>query len=223
MIYDIKVPTSFEQGDICHNLPKISIDHPQISNDEDIIQGLDFWEKFVTLQDKNIISQWQVNITPIITTGIILSQSCDLRNKSLILFAEIRNFNQNFSKNLPERYNQIRRMLRNETRTHYLPMCKKIEEFKEPKVIDFKSLFLVPYNLLVKKIDFFFIARLIPEARVVLQEKIARFFTRLAYDEQIFLTDKELDGWKISEKISEKEFEETKSRLKGLAIRKQCM
>ena len=223
MIYDINVPTSLEHGDICHNLPKFSIDHPQISNDEELIQGLDFWDKFLTLQDKNIISQWQVNIIPIITTGIILSQSCDIKDESFILFAEVRNNGQIFSQKLPERYNQIRKILRNDTRLHYLPMCKKIEDLKEPKIIDLKSLFLVPYNLLVKKIDFFFVARLIPEARVVLQEKITRFFTRLAYDEPIFLSDKELDGWKITEKISENEFEETKSRLKSLSLRKLCL
>ncbi|MEX2757179.1 MAG: hypothetical protein Q6365_017520 [Candidatus Sigynarchaeota archaeon] len=95
-------------------------------------------------------------------------------------------------------------------------------ELEEPRIIDFKSLFMVPYDSLKKNLKTFFVARLIPDARVVLQEKITRFFTRLAYDESIFLTDAELDGWKQAEGISETDFKETKKMLYNMPSRKSC-
>ena len=220
MIYDDSVPATLEQGDICHNLPKISVDQAFSFKTDDDFSGSSFWDDFLKNRVSLADSPWQLTIIPIITSGVVLSQSCDLRPGNTILFAEIRNNPDQLSQKVRARYRQIHKILRNETRLHYLPASKHIEELSEPKIIDFKSLFQVPYDVLTKNLKEFFVARIISEARVVLQEKIARFFTRLAYDEPIFLTDDELEGWKEEEDIKNDEFEEMVSKLKQFDVRK---
>ena len=58
-------------------------------------------------------------------------------------------------------------------------------------MLDFKSLFFIPFEFFQDNIQNFFVGRLKSNALKVLIEKISRFFTRLAYEDVMFLSGDE--------------------------------
>ena len=107
MIYDNNIPSTLEQGDICHNLPKISADQAFSSTSNDDIHSSNFWEDFSQSGSSGQKKEWQLSIIPIFTRGIILSQTCDLRPGASVLFAEIRENPDPLSQKGTARYKQI--------------------------------------------------------------------------------------------------------------------
>jgi hypothetical protein len=189
MIYKTLSPNNLEQGDICSNLPRIS------PIDIDFNSQKELWLNTIKkinkrqFQDKII----QFKIEPSRVDGVILSQSCDIRSGFSILFAELYELPENkLSPKLGKRIKGIKKIVRDETRAHYFPPDKNIKFFDKPKLLDFKSLFLIPFNFLNNHLDDFFIARLKKGAQEVLRDKIMRFFTRFAFEDIMFLNQKEL-------------------------------
>ncbi|MHA1168500.1 MAG: hypothetical protein ACTSRU_11805 [Candidatus Hodarchaeales archaeon] len=74
--------------------------------------------------------------------------------------------------------------------------------------MNFENIFQVPYDIINSNISVFFVARLKSPARKVLCDKISRFFTRLAFEEIIFLTDEEIKARISRNKITQEEAEE---------------
>ena len=183
MIYELSHDGQLEQGDILQNLPFID---PFVSN------FMSEWLKLVNggeeLADP-IISE----IEPIAKIGILLNQSCDIRRENNLVFAEISAIKNPFSPNSGKKVKQIRKIIRDETRTYYLPISKDI--FEIPHIVDFRRIFTVPAELILQDLDSFFVARLKKPATIILKEKICRFFTRLAFDDVIFFADHELEAY----------------------------
>ena len=88
MIYNIEIPDTLEQGDICQNLPKNT---PNQVNFEAI---KDQWQIVIKKMEKGDIPDkiFKLKVKPIVTNGVILSQSCDIRSDFSILFAELKKF-----------------------------------------------------------------------------------------------------------------------------------
>ena len=183
LIYDYNSNNLFEQGDICKNLPKIS---------PESILDLDNCLQLINTNKLGRLTTIEVHIRPILVNGVILSQTCDLRSGNNELFGELKEFKEGFSPKPYKRGTQIKKILRDDTRLHYFPGDEKIEILDFPKVLDLKSLFILPYDFLFSNINLFFLGRLFPEARTILKDKISRFFSRLEFENEIFLTDEEL-------------------------------
>ena len=209
MIYLKDIPKSLEQGDICWNLPKISPAQINFS----LIKG--FWIKNIKQAESGIPREpITLEIQPSLSCGVILTQSCDIRSGSVILFAELREKEEDpFSPKLKGRLNQITKILHTDTRFHYFPIDNSIEILKVQKVLDFMTLFLIPYDFLKDDIKNFFIARLISDAQKVLCEKISRFFTRLAFDDIMFLTNEEIAKYIKKRKLNLEQVKETLSKF----------
>ena len=188
MIYDKNTPKTLEQGDILRNIPKITPN--QINFD----QIKDYWKN--TFQSKMLPIKGTFQVKPILSNGVILSQSCDIRPGFSILFAELTDIPENkLSSSLKKRIRNIKKIIRDDTRIHYFPPDNEIELFKEPKLLDFKSLFFIPFEFFQDNIHNFFIGRLQNNALKVLIEKISRFFTRLAYEDVMFLSRDEISQY----------------------------
>jgi len=123
-----------------------------------------------------------------------LSQSCDIRQGYSILFAELTDLPENklSVNNIKKRVKGIRNIIRDETRFYYFPPMEQIEFFKKPKLLDFKSLFLIPYEFFQNNIQYFYVCRLKEPALKVLIDKITRFFSRLAFEDIMFLNGDEI-------------------------------
>ncbi len=179
LIYIKAHENKLQQGDILDNVPYFELM-------DDIMQ--DIWIKEL----KSEIDPYDYKLPqPIGVKCILLSQNCDIRKGNKLIFAKIIE-KTDFSINVRKRAKQINKIIRNETRTHYLPGSNHIDKLKHPHLIDFKEIFVVASDMIINNLDLFFIARLKLPAVKILQDKISRFFTRLAYDEEIFYTDEEL-------------------------------
>ncbi len=209
MIYLKDIPKSLEQGDICCNLPKISPTQINFS----IIK--EFWIENIKQAESGIPKKPIIlEIQPSLSCGVILTQSCDIRPGSAILFAELRERKEEpFSSKPKGRMNQITKILHTETRFHYFPIDNSIEIFEVQKVLDFMTLFIIPYDFLKDNIKNFFIARLISDAQQVLREKISKFFTRLAFDDIMFLTNEEIAKYIKKNKLNSEDVKETLSKF----------
>ena len=188
MIYDKDIPKTLEQGDILKNIPKIT---PNQINFDHI---KDYWKN--TFQSKTLPTKGTFQVKPILSSGVILSQSCDIRPGFAILFAELKNIPENKLSSSPKkRIENIKKIIRDDTRIHYFPPDNEIELFKEPKLLDFKNLFFIPFEFFQDNIQYFFIGRLKSYALKILIDKISRFFTRLAYEDVMFLSGDEISQY----------------------------
>ena len=203
MIYNPETPDVLEQGDICKNLPKITPTQINFSEIES-----KWIENIKAILPKTPISLQSI-ASP--SNGVVLTQSCDIRPGSSILFAQLMERKESFTSDTKRRLNQIRKILHDETRFHYFPASKTIDFLNIPKILDFTSLFLVPYEFLHNNLDLFFAARLINDARQVLCEKISRFFTRLAFEDVMFFNDNEILEYIKNHEISLDEINKTLS------------
>jgi len=198
------------QGDICKNLPRITPDKVSI----DMKTGLIAWEEYLTyLLEPKTASPVKFSVNPIPTIGVLLTQTCDVRKGKNLLFAEL---TTDYSQ-----LDEIRRMsnvlkiakkkiniIRQETRFHFFPADKSIPVLEKLNLLNFENIFQVPYDIINSNISVFFVARLKSPARKVLCDKISRFFTRLAFEEIIFLTDEEIKARISRNKITQEEAEE---------------
>ncbi len=210
MIYLEETPNTLKQGDILQNLPKIT---PNQINFEEVKEH---WLK--SINSDKLPEKANYTVKPSLANGVILSQSCDIRPDFSILFAELKNVPSNrlSSKDLERRIKGIKSIIRDDTRAHYFPPSDKIELFKEPKLLDFKSLFLLPYDFFEKSLEKYFVARLKDEAQKVLCEKISRFFTRFAFEDIIFFNNNEITFYLDS--ISDEDKKIAKQILEKLKI-----
>ena len=213
MIYLSQVPDTLKQGDILKNLPKIT---PNQINFEEVKE---YWLNSV--ESDQLPKKANYIVRPSLADGVILSQSCDIRSGFSILFAELNNLptNRLSPNDLEKRIKGIKNILRDDTRAHYFPPNEEIEFFKEPKLLDFKSLFLLPYEFFEDNLEKYFVARLIDEAQKVLCEKVSRFFTRFAFEDVIFFTNDEIASYldSISEEdrgIAKQTIEKIRNRSK---------
>ena len=184
MIYTTQHNKRLAQGDILKNLPQIT------SNE------IDFTELITNT------GQPTLRINPKFVMGIILTQSCDIRPEYPILVAEIYTSNSKLNSTLWKRANDFWKILRQEHRFHYLPPDSTIHELKEPHFVNMTNIFSLPYELLIKNIDNYFVARLNEPAQYLLKEKIIHFFTRPAFDDILYLTDNEIKAILDNEKNS---------------------
>lgn len=194
LIYVKESGNKLEQGDILTHLPKIN--YNQIEN----------WDAYFTSFSLDSIPEKPIKfeILPTPTSGVILSQTCDLKSGFHVLFAEIRPRNISTNK-MDKKIHEIRKIIRDETRSYYLPIDESIDLLKTINIIDFKSLFIVPFDKIMNNnVANFFVARLMSPAQKVLQDKISRFFTRLAFDDFIFLNDDEIIYYSKSDSQDEK-------------------
>ncbi|MHA1791030.1 MAG: hypothetical protein ACTSVI_00205 [Promethearchaeota archaeon] len=188
MIYSKNIPKTLNQGDILENIPKITPN--QINFD----QINDYWRRSSNSNELPRAGTFQVK--PILSNGVILSQTCDLRPGFSILFGEIVEIPNNvLSSNVKKRIKTIRKIIRDDTRYHYFPSDSEITFFKKPKMLSFKSLFFIPFDFFQGNIQDYFVARLKDHALKVLKEKISRFFTRLAYEDVMFLSGDEISTY----------------------------
>ncbi len=210
MIYIKEIPDYLNQGDILQNLPKIT------PNQIDFSKIKEEWLK--SLNSDKLPKKASYNVRPFLTTGVILSQSCDIRPNSSILFAELKKLPKDklSPSNLEKRIKGIKSIIRDDTRIHYFPPSDEIELFKEPKLLDFKNLFLIPYEFFTGSLEKYFVARLKNEAQKVLCEKISRFFTRFAFEDIIFLIKDEINFFLDS--LSKEDKEIAKKTLENLNL-----
>ena len=199
LIYETENQNTLLQGDICNNLPRITPESMMIN----IKSGIEVWNEYINYLDSpttNFPLTFTAN--PIPTLGVLLTQSCDIRkdkNREItpLVFAELTTNCgrlkeiQQIDKPLTVARKKIN-IIRQDTHFHFFPSDPMIGVLKEIHVLDFRNFFLVPYELLENNISRFFVARLKPPARAVLCDKISRFFTRLAFEELIFLSDEEI-------------------------------
>ena len=185
MIYIKEIPETLQQGDILQNLPKITPNQINF----DLIK--EHWIR--SINSEKLPEKTSFNVKPLLANGVILSQSCDIRPKFSILLAELKDLppDKLSPTNLEKRIKGIKNIIRDDTRIHYFPPTDEIELFKEPKLLDFKNLFLIPYEFFQENIEKYYVARLKNEAQKVLCEKISRFFTRFAFEDIIFLKNEE--------------------------------
>lgn len=209
MIYEIVEPTHLQQGDILKDIPKIT---PHQIN---FNQLKTFWDE--NLQKDSLPELGRFDVRPILSNGVILSQTCDIRPGFSILFAELKDLPPNkLSPNPKKRFRGIKRILRDETRAHYFPPDENIELFEEAKLLDFKSLFFLPYEFFEKNLQIYFVVRLKDEALAVLTDKISNFFTRLAYEDLMFLSGEELTHY--LESLSEEERNSAQKSIESLRM-----
>ena len=186
MIYIKEIPDTLQQGDILQNLPKITPNQIRF----DMIK--EHWIK--SINSERLPEKVSFKVKPLLANGVILSQSCDIRPNFSILIAELKELppNKLSPTNIEKRIRAIKNIIRDDTRIHYFPPSDEIELFKEPKLLDFKNLFLIPYEFFQENLEKYYIARLKNEAQKVLCEKIARFFTRFAFEDIMFLKNEEI-------------------------------
>lgn len=210
MIYIKDIPDTLKQGDILQNLPKIT---PNQINFDYIREN---WQKTIISDD--LPEKVNYTVKPLLANGVILSQSCDIRPDFSILFAELKELPANnlSLNNIEKRIKRIKAIVRDDTRIHYFPKFDEIELFKKPKLLYFKSLFLIPYEFFQGILRNYFVARLKSEAQKVLSEKISRFFTRYAFEDVIFLSNIEVAHYldslsDIDKKIAKKTLEKLRN------------
>ncbi|OLS12558.1 MAG: hypothetical protein RBG13Loki_3807 [Promethearchaeota archaeon CR_4] len=153
----------------------------------------------------------------------MLTQSCDIANAQTgdsIFFAELvtiekKDFDQLSNKLKEKHIEKIIDTVRNHPRFHYFPeMVFTSGEGYGPWNMDFKTVFPVPTELITQNIDMFWKARILSEGLDVLKEKISRFFTRLAFEECIFLANNECECYiKTKRKGLEEEIRKVRKAL----------
>ncbi len=193
--------SSFEQGDIFKNLPKFS----QFIDDDKKFQA---WNANITqINNKKLPSEpLSFEIYPKPTMGILLNQDCDIERAHNLVFAEIKKRNEKFSSNLSKSYNSKLKIVRDETRFHYLPPWDPKENEIMPWIVDFLTIFLVPIGLIKNNINQYYVTRLNPDIKLIFKDKISRFFTRLPFEDLIFLNPKERLEYKKDKNLSDEEF-----------------
>jgi len=198
----IKKISLIEQGDIFKNLPIF----PHFINDDEKIQ---IWNENISRIINNNLPSEPISfeIFPIPSMGILLNQDCDIEKTRYLVFAEIRKGKDKLNLKPLKSFKQKIKIIRDETRFHYLPPWNSGENENNPWVVDFLSIFLVPINLIKNNMDQYFVARLTPEFKIIFKDKISRFFTRLPFEDLIFLNSKERLAYKKDKKLSDEEYE----------------
>ena len=197
----IKDVSTFEQGDIFKNLPIFS----KFTDDDEKIYA---WNASISRINKNILPPEPLTfeIYPKPTMGILLNQDCDIERTHNLVFAEVKKRNDKFSPNPSKSYNTKLKIIRDETRFHYLPPWDLKENETMPWIVDFLTIFLVPIKLIKNNINQYFVTRLNPDVKLIFKDKISRFFTRLPYEDLIFLNPKERLEYKKDKKLSNEEY-----------------
>lgn len=203
--YCYKHCNRIEQGDILFNIPKIIPSNfisetPRTSVWEGYIKNI----KIKNESNKNFDFS-KLSYFPSPTNGIVLSQTCDIENDKVgtIIFAELNNYKrfkeveaiQILGKDKKEKYFEdlFDHLRFKYPSLHFFPKLTIDKKTLGPFVLDFKNIFFAPLELIKSNLDLFWKARLISPAVVLLKEKIKFFFTRLAFDECIFLSDDETE------------------------------
>jgi len=208
MFYILNHDGKLEQGDICFNIPKIT--PSQFISEKPIVST---WDDYINCIEENSPKSVKFSFFPSPTQGVILSPTCDIENNKLkvILFAELKldvnhsGFQEKGKSRKKSHIDSLLRLVRYKWPSkHYFPELFVDETIYGPWELDFNNIFFISTELVKKNIDLFWKARLKSPAVEVLKEKIRHYFTRLAFDECIFLTDIENDFY-IEYKDKDKE------------------
>lgn len=190
MIYSYESNNRLKQGDICCNLPMIT------SKEMSVAESEESWDAYTNALKNEETIDFQMVVIPTPVTGVILSQTCDILPRSNLIFSRLLPLPR---KERPKKENKITKyiqdIIRNDTRRHYFPNPdngRSITKEDGPYFTNFNEIFILPSDLILKNLDIFWKARLSMEARVVLCEKIQKYFTRLAFDDVIFFTMEEI-------------------------------
>ena len=123
------------------------------------------------------------------TNAVLLTQTCDARPGSNLVFSTLEQIGYLLPPNIKKQEKFIKKMVRDETRFHFFPQDNLFDQFKKPNRCEFQNLFLVPYDHIFKNLKRYLHARLKPDATVIFKNKIGNFFTRLAFEDAIFYSD----------------------------------
>ena len=174
-----------KQGDIFKGLPKMTYQHDAENFNEYVRQ--------IQKQLEGSIGKMCVSLKP--TNAVLLTQTCDAIPDSNLDFSALDKIK--FSNEFPEKLDSntkkgvhikhVKKVVRDQTRYHFFPQNKLFRDHSYK--CDFRELFFVPYNHVIKHLELYLHARLITEAVTVLQDKIANFFTRLAFEDTMFFPD----------------------------------
>ena len=201
--------TKFKQGDIFHRLPYLALDA--------ISENLSTqWNDFIIQsQDEPPERPLSFPVFPVEKEGILLNQDCDIREKKYLLFAVIRRKTEKLSHRPISSANQKLKIVRDETRYHYLPpYLDEEDEENHARIVDFTNLFIVPKKCLDTNPDIFLLYHMKDEPKRIFAEKIARFFSRLPYEDMWFLNDAEREAYKEKNNMSDEEMGDRLALLK---------
>lgn len=193
----------FSQGDIFFNLPYLSIDNLI----DDIATQ---WNSIIMNQKESPTS---FKIFPISTKGVLLDQDCDIPIKKLLLFALIRERPKSFSSNLKKSFKEKLKIVRDDTRYHFLPPFESDTDQMKPRIVDFTQIFLVPKKCLEAFPANFLRYHMKEEPKRIFANKIAKYFSRLPYEDMWFLNEEERKNYKEAHNINDKDFE---TRIKNM-------
>ena len=220
MFYTLDHKNKVEQGDICFNLPKFLPSN--LIYEEEPTPTV--WDKYIESLRENKTPKVKFSLLPSPTWGVILTQTCDIENAKQgfsIIFAELNIYEDNINieeltskKQRKSHINKIIDMIRNKPANHYFPkLVLGNNEDLGPWELDFKTIFVVPIELIKNNKEIFWKARLISPGLDVLKEKISRYLTRLAYEECIFFSKNESEYYIEFKKRKKEEI---------MKIRREC-
>lgn len=209
---DIK---EIRQGDIFKNIPyyspdflmkNLNQDNQEIKNEtENIFQEI--------MRNGEVLAVESV-IFP--TWAILASQDCDIRKDYDLLFFPIVKY-----KELKEQDNKkkfIEDDIREWNRFMFLPKNYIDSSKVGPFRVLLQNPFYLSYEILEKNIKYCWVSHISDKARKIFLGKITNFFTRLPFDELIFLEFSEIEEyfqikWLDAWNNKEKEFEESANEL----------
>ncbi len=198
MFYSITANGRLEQGDVLRNLPKVGARSITTTKKQSITQA---WSRLASALAEG--KSMTVTFTPENVVAVVLSQSCDLREGREVVLAELRDID--LKGDSDERVGKIVQILRQNTRYHYFPPIPSSQDMAKPMLLHLTRTFQVPFEFIMTNLDKLFVARIRDEAREVLKNKIAGYFSRIAFDDVMYLSDEEAAaavqarGWKLSE------------------------
>ncbi|UYP48133.1 hypothetical protein NEF87_004418 [Candidatus Lokiarchaeum ossiferum] len=211
MYYKFKHNDRIEQGDILFDIPKILPESLYTVGIDDE------WNFYVDCLKTDKRPTVKFSVLPEPTMGVILTQTCNIENakkgdflvigelkKIDIDYTSYEDFKKLTSNKQKERCikainHQIRDFIRNKPNDHFFPKINFPNGTKlGPFHLKFKTIFLIPTELVKNNLDIFWKARIIDHANVVLKDKIKNYFTRLAFDDCIFMDDSEFKIYRES-------------------------
>lgn len=186
------------QGDIFCNLPHFSYDF-LVRSEPNVTQKFDDESKEILEDILKNGGKIQIEGFFYCQWGILVSQDCDIRpNKDLIFLPLIPTESLLNVDNIVQ---TVENEIIKSTRRLYIPKINPLDDENSygPFEIVFHNPFNVPYDLIFKNLKFCWKARLIEQARKIFIGKLSQFYSRTPVEEFIFLENKEITKYLISE------------------------
>lgn len=186
------------QGDIFCNLPHFSYDF-LVRSEPNITQKFDDESKEILEDILKNGGKIQIEGFFYCQWGILVSQDCDIRpNKDLIFLPLIPTKSLSNVENIVQ---TVENEIIKSTRRLYIPKINPLNDENSygPFEIVFHNPFNVPYDPIFKNLKYCWKARLIEQARKIFIGKLSQFYSRTPVEEFIFLENKEITKYLISE------------------------